>query len=60
MNVGLWSPPAVLAGLFAFLWAATWLDRLISPSEADRRMPPTVVPGPAQTAGHLETLGMDR
>ncbi|MEA2828860.1 MAG: hypothetical protein QOG43_3299 [Actinomycetota bacterium] len=29
MNVTIWSPPAVLAGLAAFLWVAAWLDRLV-------------------------------
>ncbi len=29
MKVGLWAAPAVLVGLAAFLWVATWLDRLI-------------------------------
>ncbi len=29
MNLSLWTPPAVLAGLVLFLWVATWLDRLV-------------------------------
>ena len=39
MNVSVWSAPAVLAGLVAFLWVTTWLDRLVE-------RPP--VHGPAQ------------
>ncbi|MDQ6947637.1 MAG: hypothetical protein M3256_15550 [Actinomycetota bacterium] len=31
MNVGLWMAPAVCAGLFSFLWAAAWLERLVAP-----------------------------
>ena len=35
MNVGLWMAPAVLAGLSAILWAATWLEHLAAPLAFD-------------------------
>jgi hypothetical protein len=31
VSVGLWSAPAVLVALFAILWLATWLERLVAP-----------------------------
>ena len=31
MNVGIWIGPAVLVGLFGFLWFASWLEGLIVP-----------------------------
>jgi hypothetical protein len=31
MSLGLWSVPAVVAGLFSLLWITTWLDRLVGP-----------------------------
>jgi uncharacterized protein (DUF3084 family) len=47
MNVSIWSPPAVLLGLVAFLWVAVWLDRLIE--QPPERSP--VDPEPAHEAG---------
>jgi hypothetical protein len=32
---GLWIVPTVWAGLFAFLWGAAWLERVITPWARD-------------------------
>jgi hypothetical protein len=37
VNVGLWSAPAVLAGLFVILWGATWLERFVAPPGLDAK-----------------------
>jgi hypothetical protein len=46
MSVGLWVAPTVLAGLFAVLWLATALERLVALPSADPELPALEGPGP--------------
>jgi len=43
MNVSIWSPPAVLFGLVAFLWVAVWLDRLVEQAPVKEPADPQIV-----------------
>ncbi|MEA2900747.1 MAG: hypothetical protein QOH36_634 [Actinomycetota bacterium] len=43
MNVSIWSPPAVLFGLVAFLWVAVWLDRLVEQPPVTEPADPEIV-----------------
>jgi len=39
MSVGIWIGPVVLAGLFALLWLATWLEGLVAPPGLEPEWP---------------------
>ena len=43
MNVSVWSPPAVLIGLVAFLWVAVWLDRLVEQPPVNEPVDPEII-----------------
>ncbi|MHB8467630.1 MAG: hypothetical protein ACYDH6_17815 [Acidimicrobiales bacterium] len=60
MSFGLWIAPAVMAGLFAFVWFATWLERLVPLPAIDETWSTesldSVVTG---TSAHAEPIGTD-
>lgn len=52
MNVGLWMAPAGLASPLAILWAATWLERLVAPTDLELPMGQAADGNLSGTAGH--------
>jgi hypothetical protein len=57
MSVGLWLPPLLIVGLGAFLWFATWLERLI-PAVDGQRMTVTVDSGLKVISPRQESVGI--
>jgi hypothetical protein len=61
VNVGLWMPPAVLAGLALVLWVATRLEHLVTPplSTPDYQIPGVVDTGFTDVTARPEALNVD-